>query len=89
MSFVVVLDSGHDSPLDIEGIEEQAAKLADNVAEEFWLNLANTAFQKYRAFTLEYLCHYIMILLSFQLRTRGRSFSAGWHLLLSECRNHS
>ena len=56
--FVVVLDSGHDSPLDIEGIEDLAAKVTDSALEKFWVDLATVAFEKYRALTLEYLCHY-------------------------------
>ena len=52
--FVVVLDSGHTSPLDIDGME----KVADSGLEKFWSDLATVAFEKYRALTLEYLCNY-------------------------------
>ena len=52
------MDSGHSPPLDFEVVDEQASTLDDDIAEEFWLNLANKAFQNYRSFMLEYLCHY-------------------------------
>ena len=38
--FVVVMDSGHFPPLGFEVVDEQASTLDDDIAEEFWLNLA-------------------------------------------------
>ena len=56
--FVVILDSGHDAPLDIESVDEQSAQLPCSAQAEFWDDLATEAFAKYRALTLEYLCNY-------------------------------
>ena len=56
--FVVILDSGHDAPLDIDYVEEQSAQLPYSAQAEFWDDLATEALAKYRALTLEYLCNY-------------------------------
>ena len=55
--FVVVLDSGHEAPLDIESMDEQASQATGSALDKFWLDLAAEAFAKYRALTLEYLCN--------------------------------
>ena len=55
---MVILDPGHDAPLDIESVDEQSAQLPGSAQAEFWDDLATEAFAKYRALTLEYLCNY-------------------------------
>ena len=55
--FVVVMDSGHDPPFDMEEIGEQVAAFGGS-ADEFWHDLATSAVQQYRAFNVEYLCQY-------------------------------
>ena len=54
---VVVLDSGHDAPVDIEDLACQAASLDDAQKDNFWLQTADKALQAYRSFTHDYLCH--------------------------------
>ena len=84
--FVVVLDSGHEAPLDIESMDEQASQATGSALGKFWLDLAAEAFAKYRALTLEYLCNYSNILPFFPSRSRVKSSTVDWRIAWAHTR---
>ena len=56
--FVVIFGSQHSAPLDMESIDQQCSQIKDSDLAEWWEEVATTAYKKYRALTLEYLCNY-------------------------------